>query len=257
LKHAKSARDGGKRIRKIKVHLDDLGDDGLTNRQRLFIEAYLGPARLNASRAAKLAGYSVKSKVSLQVQGSRLLCNAMVQSRVRARLAGMGVDRELILERIGQLAGSSMADMLQPDEGGRIVLSLEKAAELGALGLIKKYREESGSEGVTIRTVEIHDPGKYLELLARHTGIIGDEGQEDPKSLNDDPANWPPEKVREFYQARGWPLPDALAPRPAAVGSGLVDEKGAAIVRQTILESHAGAKAESRKQKAETEGKAS
>ncbi len=240
---AKRARDGQhkphkrtKRQRKIAQDLgklDDLGDDGLTPRQKLFIEAYLGPARLNASKAAKLAGYSAKSPSSLRLQASRLLANACVQSRVRARLAGMGVDRTLILERIGLLAGSTMADMLEPDRKGEYRLSLRRAAEAGALGLIRKYTEEPGAKGMT-RKVEIHDPGKYLELLAKHTGIIGDEGAMDRERAADDPGNWPIERIRDYYAQRGWPMPDALQPRPAAPGSGLVDAQGKPITRESI-----------------------
>ncbi len=39
--------------------------DGLTEMQRRFVEAYIGPAFLNATKAAKLAGYSERTAYSI------------------------------------------------------------------------------------------------------------------------------------------------------------------------------------------------
>ena len=39
--------------------------DGLTEMQRGFVEAYVGPAFLNATKAAKLAGYSERTAYSI------------------------------------------------------------------------------------------------------------------------------------------------------------------------------------------------
>jgi phage terminase small subunit len=44
-----------------------------------FVAAYLGPAQQNASRAAKLAGYSKKTA---RFQGSRLLTRVNIQLEI-------------------------------------------------------------------------------------------------------------------------------------------------------------------------------
>lgn len=225
-------------IEKELAAADALRPDGLTNRQAAFVEAYLGPAHLNATAAARIAGYSGDDS-TLAVSGHRLLMNAKVQSRVRARLASMGVDRQLILERIGELAGASMADLLEIDSDGRSVrLDLIKAARSGALGTIREYTEElAGSQDAPIltRKVKIHDPAKYIELLAKHVGIVGDESAAAGAANLDDPSHWSQERLRAYYEEKGWPLPDALKPRPASVGSGLVDASGKAITRESIV----------------------
>lgn len=209
-----------------------MGDDGLTNRQRAFVEAYLGPARLNATAAAEAAGYSKLSKKALQVQGSRLLSNAIVQSRVRARLAGFGLDRETILQRIGLLGGASMADMLDADRRGNYGLSLKKAAEAGALGNIRSYVEQVGEGGIT-RRIELHDPYRYLELLAKHLGLVGGE----PGAGGDgagDVGKMTVEQVIALHKELGVVVPTNLLPAAPAVGSGLVDEKGQPQIRTSI-----------------------
>ena len=50
--------------------------DGLTEMQRRFVEAYIGQAFLNATKAAKLAGYSERTAYSI---GHELTCKRHVR----------------------------------------------------------------------------------------------------------------------------------------------------------------------------------
>lgn len=200
-------------------HADDLlPDDGLTWRQKMFVEAYLGPARLNATEAARMAGYSATSRQSLKVQGYRLLTNAAVQSRVRARLNQIAPTRETLLERIGVLAGSDMSDLFAVREVNgnvEVVLDLVRAAERGALGLLRECKQIPTDNGV-IHVVKTHDPAKYLEMLAKHVGLLAG-------GANDIPTDAAPRKLSddeliEYYREQGWELPDALDPKPPIKG---------------------------------------
>lgn len=56
----------------------------LTERERLFVDAYMGPAAGNGTEAARLAGYKGSAKVQ-QVQASRLLSKAIVQTAIAER----------------------------------------------------------------------------------------------------------------------------------------------------------------------------
>lgn len=96
---------------------DLLPDEGLTWRQKMFVEAYLGQARLNATEAARIAGYAETTRESLAVQGYRLLMNANVQSRVRARLNQIAPTKETLLERIGFWPPPLTRQHLQPLDG--------------------------------------------------------------------------------------------------------------------------------------------
>ena len=57
--------------------------DGLTEMQRRFVEAYMGPALFNATGAAKLAGYSERTAYSI---GHELLSKAHVRRAIERRV---------------------------------------------------------------------------------------------------------------------------------------------------------------------------
>lgn len=229
---------GGTKKRKKRASLDVLDSDGLSERQRRFIACYLNSAKLSSIEAARMAGYSAKSRKSLRCQGLRLLANAAIQKIIRSRLDGAGMDRVAVVALIQSLARASLADMLEPDAQGRLRLSLERAAETGTLGWIADYHEDvrgTGPKAKISRRIRLHDPARFIEILARHHGIIGDDLPPDVPS-DDDPAKWPVERVREFYAANGWELPDAIAPRDIAPGSGRVDASGAPIIREGLAD---------------------
>ncbi len=54
----------------------------LSERERKFVEAFMGPAAGNATKAAQLAGYSVKTA---RKQGSRLLTKGHIRAAVQQR----------------------------------------------------------------------------------------------------------------------------------------------------------------------------
>src|SRR5262245_66584523 len=68
----------------------------LTLRETLFVEAYLGDCRGNASAAARAAGYTGTDH-SLWTMASRVLRNVEVQSRIRARVEEITSDTSVIL----------------------------------------------------------------------------------------------------------------------------------------------------------------
>lgn len=196
-------------------NLDELSPDGLSWRQIAFVEHYLGRARLNATKAAELAGYSATSRASLACQGSRLLCNAKVQSRVRARVRGLGLDPREVLARIGLLSGSSMGDMLTArdtkDGEVEIGLDLNVAAQNGALELIAEYTEEDGGEGIIRRKVKVHNPKPYLDLLAKHYGLVADADGTPAGAVNRASEDKMTDaELLAYHQEHGLPIPDSL-----------------------------------------------
>lgn len=59
---------------------------GLTGKQSAFVDAYLGEAHLNATKAAQIAGYTGKYNV-LAAQGCENLKNPKVKAAIEARKA--------------------------------------------------------------------------------------------------------------------------------------------------------------------------
>lgn len=79
----------------------------LSDQKKRFVEAFMGPARGNATHAAKLAGYSPKTA---KQQGSRLLTSVDVarevagyqKARARTGIAD-AIERDEILTKISRL----------------------------------------------------------------------------------------------------------------------------------------------------------
>ncbi len=77
--------------------------DDLTHKQALFVEGYIGPAKGNATKAARMAGYQGTNH-SLEVTGSKLLRNGEVASRVQGRVAEVAMSADEVLELLAEVA---------------------------------------------------------------------------------------------------------------------------------------------------------
>jgi hypothetical protein len=76
----------------------------------------------------------------------------------------------MVIDRMVEIATGDFTDFLTYDtERNRVTVDLAKAYREGATGLIRKVRMTKGSV-----EVELHDPLKALELLARHHGLLND-----------------------------------------------------------------------------------
>lgn len=88
----------------------------LKDKEYLFANYYLGEANLNATEAAKLAGYS---KNTARQQGSRMLTNVNIKKYIQSKttdiLAEMGVSQEKILRELVSLAFTDVSDFLNDD----------------------------------------------------------------------------------------------------------------------------------------------
>jgi hypothetical protein len=83
---------------------------GLTLKQRLFVEAYLGKAAGNATQAARMAGYAEH-----EVTGCRLLRNAKVRELVEKRVSQVAMEANRVLAKVSAIAEESdiVADQLR------------------------------------------------------------------------------------------------------------------------------------------------
>jgi phage terminase small subunit len=174
----------------------------LTAKQQLFIEAYLGAARGNATEAARLAGYEGDGD-ALGVTGHRLLSNARIAEAVAARLkrAKRCLQADEVLELLTEQATATMDDFfdiievesalkrpqdpaacddadspaedLEPDEEpmrrSHPVMNLQKAKERGKLPLVKKISFNQFGP-----TLELYSAQSALEMLGRYHRLFRD-----------------------------------------------------------------------------------
>ncbi len=147
----------------------------LPERRRWFVERYMGEARGNATKAARLAGYK-----SPAVEGSRLLRNAEVREAIDERTqADPAVkDREHL-----QRWWSAVVDDVSADLGQRLRASELLAKSQGAFVVIAK----AGSPADAASDDE-------LEAELRRRGFI------DVRKLNDIPGLLNPAALQEYLR---------------------------------------------------------
>ncbi len=170
----------------------------LSAKQQAFVDEYL--VDFNATQAAIRAGYSKKAA---QVQGSRLLSNAMVQRAIEARQTKRAARLDISVDRIEQeLARIAFSDMRRYAQWGPTKTALESTKEAEAKAMVGDNGElifgpppngvmllssealtddeaaavsqvtEECKPGATIKYgIKLYDKVKALELLGKRHGM--------------------------------------------------------------------------------------
>jgi hypothetical protein len=155
-----------------------MSEDKLTNKQKMFVENYLSGG-YNGKRAAESAGYAKGH--GAETEASRLLRNAEIQERVRARVAEAGVQTN---EVIGTLVSHIRADLadVYPEHP---LLKRAKAAGIShwiRKLTVKEYFDKSKQATVTETTVELHNSQTAAKQLCAVMGLNVDS-QRNPYDL--------------------------------------------------------------------------
>jgi phage terminase small subunit len=143
-----------------------------TNKQKLFVEAYL--QCWNATEAARRAGYS-GSSATLAVMGSENLRKPKIIERIKKRLTTEAMAADEVLHRLGEQARASADDFIIVDDKGVWRYDLVRARDKGKLHLIKKLWTDK--DGHT--RLELHDAQAALVHLGRHHKLFTDKQEHD------------------------------------------------------------------------------
>lgn len=120
----------------------------LTGKQVAFVDAYTGPARGNATEAARLAGYK-GNDVTLGRVGCDNLKKPQIAQAIAAKTESRGIESDGILDAIHRIA---------MDDGERT------SDRLKALELLGKHL------GLWLRDVDTSGPTAYIIDLRRGGG---------------------------------------------------------------------------------------
>ena len=145
--------------------------DRLTYKQRLFVEAYLGPSGGNATEAARVAGYRWPDKV-----GHQLLAKTRIRAAIDARLTEASLSTSEILARLSEQATGSIEHFvsIDPLNPSTYKIDLAKAKRLRKLHLVKRLKPTEF--GVAI---ELYDSHSALVQLGKYRGLWDTKGQGD------------------------------------------------------------------------------
>ena len=155
--------------------------DGLSYKQRLFVEAYLGPSNGNATDAARRAGYRWPDKVA-----ERLVGKSGIRAAIAARLTAAAIPANHVLAIISDHATASPEDFGDVDENG-FRLRLDKAKRRKKLHCIKKLKPvrirldddnadpDSPPQFRTDYEIEFYDAQSALDKIGKFYGLWKDK----------------------------------------------------------------------------------
>lgn len=148
----------------------------LTYRQRLFVEAYLGEANGNGTRAAQMAGFGAPNVAA--VAAHRLLRNAKIAALIEQRVASAAMPANEVLARLSEYASADLGNYLSIHDDGTFQVNLSKARKSRRTRAIKKVKTKTrtvstdrGDEVEVQAEIELHNPLFALDKLAQYHGL--------------------------------------------------------------------------------------
>src|ERR1051325_32576 len=186
-----------------------IGPDGLTDKQRAFVAAFVGEACGDAVEALKLAGYRPGDENhQTAITAFRVLQAPAVQQAIAWHAAQRGLSSDNAKLALADIAQADMNNFLSIDEDGNAHLDFLRAAGRGALTQIKKYKERrsAGADGqeVVTREIELHSRLPALELILRMNGMLVEKHEHLVISETPDPIITDPElnRLANEYERR-------------------------------------------------------
>jgi phage terminase small subunit len=115
----------------------------LTQKQRLFVEAYIGPANGNARTAARMAGYSGDDN-ALSSRAFELMRNPKIAELIGVRVQEAVMHSNEVLSELSAIAKTDWQNFLEirrDREGEIISTSLKLSDKIKSLELLGKYHK--------------------------------------------------------------------------------------------------------------------
>jgi phage terminase small subunit len=169
----------------------------LTAKQQLFVKEYL--IDLNATRAYKAAGYSVKSDNAAAVEGHKLLRNpkiaAEVQKAMDERSERTKITADRVLKELAKIGFANITDYLKVKTSERVVerktvtdeegnetlvpvFDMVQSVELFDTDDIDRIKMDAVAEITETKygiSLKLHDKVSALEKIGRHLGMFKDK----------------------------------------------------------------------------------
>jgi phage terminase small subunit len=143
----------------------------ITDKQVMFVEHLLCAAKWNATKAAKLAGYSAKTAYT---QGPALLRNPSVQKYLRRRIQDrrrrLEVKQDKLIAEMAAIAFAKPSEFIMLEKG-RLELKDLDDIPISIQGAVKGYESVPGKYGTALK-VRFQDKIAAGRLLMQHFGML-------------------------------------------------------------------------------------
>lgn len=143
--------------------------NSLTAKQELFIAAYIGEARGNATEAARIAGYKHPGQY-----GHYLLKNHEIASRVKAHVAEKFASADMVLAELTDVALAEWRDFIEviarDNNGNPVKVRMDLSNKVKALELLGKHHQlfiDKQEIDVNVREHRRAVPQSTLDTLIR------------------------------------------------------------------------------------------
>ncbi|WP_170308637.1 terminase small subunit [Ancylobacter pratisalsi] len=146
----------------------------MTAKQQRFAEEYL--VDLNATQAARRAGYSAKTAVDI---GRQLLRKTPVAERIATGMAERGartqVTQDRVLQEVARIAFLDIRKVFNGDGTMKPLHEMDDDTAAALIGLDAIELREGGTAVGSIKKLKLSDKTAALTLLMRHMGMLNDK----------------------------------------------------------------------------------
>lgn len=166
-----------------------------SERERRFIEAFMGEAAGNATEAARLAGYSPKSARRIGTRlSSKVHIRAAIEQRQSVREQQSDIDAARVIKELARIGLSDVRKLFREDGGLKAFKDMDDdtAAALAGVDVVEMAggAKIGGAEGVQhvamfTKKVKFWDKPKALEMIGRYLAMWKDKvgGEDQPEPL--------------------------------------------------------------------------
>lgn len=165
----------------------------LTDKERIFVDEYI--KCWNGAMAARLAGYSAKTARQIAYEN---LTKPDIRAEIEKRLKDSAMSADEVISRLSTQARGSMDVFIAVNKEGFASLNFSTAEAKAQLHLVKKIKTRRSRRVVgtgrkaekeqwedDLVEIEIHDPQKALDMLAKYHQLYAEKG-EDGNPITDD-----------------------------------------------------------------------
>jgi len=157
--------------RPVGIRRNARGSDGLTPKQKRFVDEYV--VDLNGTQAAKRAGLKASTDGATRVAASSLLADPNVSKavaiKIEERAMRTQITQDRVLEELARIAFGDPREVMSWGPNGVRLLDSDKL-DAAAAAMVSEVSESRGPNGLSV-SIKLRDRIRALDMLRDHLGM--------------------------------------------------------------------------------------